>query len=279
MKLQNQILTTALLLLAGGSAVLAQGRQEILAKRTTLAITYPEGKSSTVDMAGTGLHSIVTGRAEAKRSGGRTRIKLRVNDLPHPQGVGAFYTTYVVWAITPDGLADNLGELPMPDGDKREIEVTTPHQTFGVIVTAEPYGLVKYPSPVIVAENILRKDTKGNFTASNIEYRGDTGALFTVSAIDSAALPPDYRTPTSVLGARRAVEIARRAEAQHFAEPELRQAEIRLAALEQIWSANRGREEKFSGEAREVMRLAEAARALAVDRAEQARLTAERQAA
>ncbi|HWQ34101.1 MAG TPA: OmpA family protein, partial [Blastocatellia bacterium] len=253
--------------------------QWIPAKRTTLAIRYPDNESSAVDMMGTGVNSNVTGRAEAKRADGRTRIKLRINDLQHPQNFGSFYTTYVVWAVTPEGQTDNLGELPMPRGDKREIEVTTPYQTFGLIVTAEPYGLVKYPGPVIVAENVLRKDTKGNFTASNIEYRGDPGIFYVLSAADRTALPPDYTTPLVVLGARRAVEIARRAGAERFASAELKEAETKLATLERIWPPNRRKEEKFAAEAREVVRLAEAARTKAVEEAEAARLTAERRAA
>jgi outer membrane protein OmpA-like peptidoglycan-associated protein len=89
----------------------------------------------------------------------------------------------------------------------------------------------------------------------------------------------DYSTPLPVLGARRAVEIARRARALDYAEEELRQAEIRLAALEQIWPQHRRNEKRFSGEAQEVMRLAEQARALSVERQEQATLAAERRAA
>lgn len=287
MKLTKLILTSSglLVLLLAGVVLSAQGQpadagaQWTLAKRTTLSIRYPDNESSSVDMMGTGLNANVTGRAEAKRADGRTRIKLRVNDLPNPQNLGSFYTTYVVWAVTPEGQADNLGELPQPKGDKREIEVTTPYQTFGLIVTAEPYGLVKYPGPVIVAENVLRKDTKGNFTASNIEYRGDPGVFYALTAAERTSMPPDYTTPLVVLGARRAVEIARRAGAQHYAADELRQAEIRLATLEQLWPPNRQKEEKYAGEAREVMRLAEAARTQAVERAEAARLSAERNAA
>jgi outer membrane protein OmpA-like peptidoglycan-associated protein len=89
----------------------------------------------------------------------------------------------------------------------------------------------------------------------------------------------DYNTPLPVLGARRAVEIARQAHALRYAEEELRQAEVRLAALEQIWPGHRRNEKRFSGEAHEVMRLAEQARALSVERQEQARLAAERRAA
>jgi outer membrane protein OmpA-like peptidoglycan-associated protein len=138
---------------------------------------------------------------------------------------------------------------------------------------------VKYPGPVIMAENVLRKDTKGVVTASNIEYHGDSGVFYTLAAADRLTMPPDYHTPLQVLGARRAVEIARRARAERDAPNELKEAENRLAVLEQIWQPNRDDDKKFGGEAREVMRLAEAARTQAIERAEAERLSAEPRAA
>ena len=258
--------------------VLTRGTIWVLAERSALAINYPDNKNSSVDMRGVGMTTNVDGRAQAKRADGRTRIKLRLNGLSHPQSISSFYTTYVVWAITPEGQADNLGELPQTRDRSREVEVTTPQQNFALIVTAEPHGLVRYPGPLIVAENILRKDTKGDVTSSQIAYRGDPGIFFTVAATDRNPLQPDYTTPLSVLGARRAVEIAKRAYAQEFAPAELQEAERGLANLEQLWPPNRDREERYNRDAREVMRLAEVARAAAVERRAQQRLDAERAA-
>jgi outer membrane protein OmpA-like peptidoglycan-associated protein len=252
---------------------------QILAKRGTIAISYPENEGTSVDMVGTALSPKVSGKADVKRSAGRTRVKLEINNLDNPQRLGGYNTTYVLWAIAPEGQADNLGELPVVVEGRRETEFTTPYKTFGLIVTAEPHGLVKLPSPAVVAENTLRKNTKGSITASQIEYRGDPGLLYVASASGEIVSSGDYNTPLPVLGARRAVEIAHRAHALEYAEQELRQAEVRLAALEQIWPQNRNNEKRFSGEAHEVMRLAEQARALAVERQEQARLAAERLAA
>jgi outer membrane protein OmpA-like peptidoglycan-associated protein len=245
----------------------------VIAKRATLAVNYPEGDGTSVDMAGSSLNPRVRGKAEVKRTDGRSRIKLEIEGLDHPQNLGSFYTTYVVWAVAPEGQADNVGELRTWGGDETETEVTTPYQSFGLIVTAEPHSLVRLPGPAIVAENVLRKGTKGGITASRIEYRGDAGSFYR----DQSGAP-DFQTPASVLGARKAVEIARRAGAERFAGTELRDAENKLAALEQIWT-RRGKDKHFSGEAQEVMRLAEQARALAVERREQARLEAERRRA
>lgn len=254
-----------------------QGAQVMIAKRTTLAVRYPENDGTEVDIVGTALNPRVTGKADVKRKEGRSRIKLRLQNLEHPQSLGAFYTSYVLWAIAPEGQAERLAALPITR--EFDFEVTSSFQTFGLIITAEPHTAVSLPSPVIVAENALRRGTEGGIEASRIEYSGDAGALYVVAGPNTPALNADYSTPLLVLGARRAVEIARRAGAEQYAESELRQAEIQLAALEQVWPRRRGDKEKFSGTANDVMRLGEQARKLAVERREQARLAAERQSA
>jgi outer membrane protein OmpA-like peptidoglycan-associated protein len=251
--------------------------QVLVAKRHTLAIRYKDNDDTSVNIVGTSLNAQAMGKAEVKRNNGRTRIKLKMQNLGHPQALGAYYTTYILWAIAPEGQADNLAELPIKA--EFELDVTTSFQTFSLIITGEPHSAVKLPSPVIVAENTLRKGTEGGIEASKIEYSGDAGSLYVVSTQNSPALTADYSTPLMILGARRSVEIARRAGAQRHAEPELREAEIKLAALEQTWPSRRKDEEKFSGLAHDVMRLGERARELAVERYYQARLEAERRAA
>jgi outer membrane protein OmpA-like peptidoglycan-associated protein len=247
--------------------------------RVTAAISYPQNETTSVDMAGSALIPAARGKAEVKRESGRTKIKFEISHLQHPQMLGAYYTTYVLWAIAPEGQADNLGELQVTSQAERHIEVTTPYQTFGLIVTAEPHGLVKLPSPAIVAQNVVRKQTKGALAASQIEYRGDSGMFYEPREREGTDRIPDYNTPLLVLSARQAVEIARRAHAQQYADAELRDAEIKLAALEQVWPRQRDNEKRFSGEAQEVIRVAEKARSLAVERRGQANLEAERHAA
>jgi outer membrane protein OmpA-like peptidoglycan-associated protein len=252
----------------------------LIAKRSTVAVRYPENDETEVEMVGTPLAPRVRGEAEVKRKEGRTRVKVELRNVEHPQSLGAFYTTYVLWAIAPEGQADNLGEFPITRAAERHIEVTTPYSTFGIIVTAEPYGLVKMPSPAVVAENILKDKTKGATDVSKIEYRGDAGRFYgdEGTAAGRAGLAADFRTPLHVLGARRAVEIARRAGAEQHAAAELREAEAKLSVLESTWPRQKN-EEKYAPIARDAIRLAEQARTLAVERGEQARLDAERRAA
>lgn len=249
--------------------------QVLIAKRHTLAVKYKDNDDTSVNINGTGLNPQAFGKAEIKRKDGRTRVKLKMQNLGHPQALGAYYTTYILWAIAPEGQADNLAELPIRN--EFEVDVTTSFQTFGLIITGEPHSAVKLPSPVIVAENTLRKGTEGGIEASSIEYSGDAGILYVVT--DTPALAADYSTPLLVLGARRAVQIARHAGAHRYAEPELREAEVKLAALEQTWPSLRGRQDKYSGLAHDVMRLGERARELAGERLVIARIEAERRRA
>jgi outer membrane protein OmpA-like peptidoglycan-associated protein len=283
MRIYKCIIASAALLVLTCGTLAAQTTRVVTtsevvgAKRATLAVRYREGDGTSVNMLGTSIAPQAAGKAEIKRKEGRTRIKLEMKELASPQALGAYYTTYVLWAISPEGHADNVAEMPFRSDS--EIEVTTPLQTFGLIITAEPYSAVQLPSPVIVAENTLRRGTEGAIQTSRIEYRGDPGSLYVVNSTGTRDLNADFNTPLIVLGARRAVETARHAGATQYAEPELREAEIKLAVLEQTWPEHRKVEEKFGGVAREVQHLAEHARELAETRSAEARLAAERQAA
>ena len=282
MNSKKLVVTTALMaaMIAGaGLAQIAAAAQEsadsqwIAVKRKTLAVRYKNNDSTTVNMVGSAIAPRAMGKAEIKHENGRTRIKLEIEDIGNPQAIGPFYTTFVLWAIAPEGQADNLAALPIKT--KINIDVTTNFQTFGLIITAEPHSAVKLPSPVIVAENTLRRGTEGGIQTSSIEYTGDPGTFYAASSSEPL-LNADYNTPLLILGARRSVEIARRAGARHYAEIELRDAEVKLASLEQTWPERRKDQERYSGAAHDIMRIAENARTQAVEREAQARLANER---
>jgi len=248
--------------------------QWMAVKRNTLAVRYENNDGTAVNMTGSAIDRQAMGKAEVKHNHGRTRIKLEIENLGNPQAIGPYYTTFVLWAIAPEGQADNLAELPVKT--KIDIDVTTNFQTFGLIITAEPHSAVKLPSPAIVAENTLRRGTEGGIQTSRIEYSGDPGMFYANSWMAEPALTADYETPLLILGARRSVETARRAGARHYAETELRDAEIKLAALEQIWPNRRHNQEKYTGPAHDIMRMGENARAQAVERRAKAQLADER---
>jgi outer membrane protein OmpA-like peptidoglycan-associated protein len=286
MKWTRLISVSAVLLLSLSGNGLAQTIVEtrtvvtepaMVVKRSALAVKYRVDNDTKVDMAPTGIGEPVWGTADVKHKAGRSRIELEMTNLGHPQRVGAYYTTYVLWAIAPEGQAERLAQLPVRNN--LNLVATTSFQTFSLIITAEPHGMVSLPSPVIIAENALRKGTKGGIETSQIEYRGDSGSIYLVSVSDTPSLTADYATPLPVLGARRAVEIARRCGAEKFAPAELKDAEVKLVALEQLWPSQLKHEAKYLGLANDVMRLGEHARVQTMERIQQARLTAERRAA
>ena len=293
MKITRFITASALFLIAlvgAGSAQTVEitnasqwPSQWIVARRHVLAVKYNENKQTTVNMSGTAIAPRVMGKADVEFKQGRTNIRLEMESFGNPQSLGGFYTSYILWAVAPEGQAENLMELPIRK--KFKIESTTKFQTFGLIITAEPHSRVELPSSMIVAENTLRNGTEGMITTSKIEYSGDPGTFYTLFSPNSPAPNADYNTPLMILGARRAVEIAQRAGAGRFAEAELRDAELKLATLEQAWPRSRSASDlrnnakKNSGLAHDAMRIAEQARKLSVERGDQARLAAERQQA
>ncbi len=144
--------------------------------RTTKAVNYRHrGGSTTVDMAGTDLMPEIRGRAKVDSKNGRLQINVDLSRMGSPRKIGPQFLTYVLWAITPEGRANNLGEIVPDDNGKSSVDVTTDLQAFGLIVTAEPYFSVTRPSNEIVAENIIRKETKGFEEAIDAKIRHARG--------------------------------------------------------------------------------------------------------
>ncbi|MFN0085780.1 MAG: OmpA family protein [Blastocatellia bacterium] len=257
------------------AAAQAPGEKELpYVMRTTLAVRYVENKKTTVELAGTPLSPRVTGKVEVEYKQNNARIRLRVTNLDNPQTFGAFYTTFVLWAVTPEGQTENLMELPT--GYAADVRTQSSAQTFGVIITAEPHNAVKMPSQKVVAETQLPKNARSGVQTKQAEYKADRGRLYETA--EDSTLKPDYLTPRLVLGARRSIDIARRAGAKEFAKDEWKQVETKVQTLEQLWPRNLKDETKYSGMARDVMRLSQVARDLSIEREEVARIEDERQA-
>ena len=139
-------------------------------ERTTKAINYRHHSGSTkVDFRGTPLLPEARGEAKVESKQGYIEIEVEFDDLQGATRFGPEYLTYVMWAITPEGRATNLGEVIL-NGTKSKLNVTTELQAFGLIVTAEPYFAVSQPSDVVVMENFVRKDTVGKIEEIDAKY-------------------------------------------------------------------------------------------------------------
>jgi hypothetical protein len=129
--------------------------------RSVQAVNYKHRSgASKLDFAGTDLMPAATGQAKVESKKGYTEIEVEFGNLQRPTTFGNEYLTYILWAISPEGRAVNLGEVLVGDNHRSKLDVTTDLQAFALIVTAEPYYAVRQPSNVVVIENVVREDTK-----------------------------------------------------------------------------------------------------------------------
>ncbi len=210
--------------------------------RQTVAVTYPLDETVSLKFRGTTLLPRLKGEAKVKRAGRRgTRVELSIDDLPRASELGGVYSTYVLWAIAPDGRVDNMGEIKRGGSQfvDSKIDVTTPLQTFALIVTAEPHFLMKVPSRMVVLENLPPKRPGNSQIATvNVQYIGNSSDYFRDARVPEVA-DRDYKeTPVSLLGARQALNLAKFAGASQDATTELQQAEDDLQAAEKAWRLN-----------------------------------------
>jgi outer membrane protein OmpA-like peptidoglycan-associated protein len=248
--------------------------------RTTKAVNYRNhGGSTMVDFRGTELMPGIGGHAKVEGKNGRLAINAEFTNVGLPGSFGGQFLTYVLWAITPDGRAVNLGEVLPGDNGKDKIDVTTDLQAFGMILTAEPYYSVTHPSNKVVAENILRENTKGFEEPIDAKFDTLEGAQYTID-IPADQLPSTTAAPgipLDLMEARNAVVIAKAAGAQQYAPDSLAKAEDMLQRAEDYYQRKQGRT-PIGTAARGATQQAEDARVLTLRRKEQARIEAERRA-
>jgi outer membrane protein OmpA-like peptidoglycan-associated protein len=222
------------------SVSVALAQQDL--ERKTVAITYPLDETVTVKFRGTTLLPRLKGEAKVRRAGRRgTRVELNIDDLPRASELGGIYTTYILWAISPDGHVDSLGEIKRSGSSfiDSKLDVTTPLQSFALIVTAEPHFLMKVPSRMVVMENLPPQRPNGSqVETADVRYIGNSSDYFRDARVPEIA-DRDYReTPVSLLGARQAVNLAKYAGASQDAPDELRTAEEQLQSAEKAWRLN-----------------------------------------
>jgi len=190
---------------------------------------------------------------------------------------GPEYMTYVLWGITPEGRPMNLGEVVL-EGDHAKLLSTTDLQTFGLIVTAEPYFAVTQPSDVVVAENFIRNDTTGTMEHVDAKYELLQRGQYVLNR--SQYKPPhfDPKGPLQLAEAENAVEIARLAGAQKYAGDTFQKALVDLRNAEDFLSGKSKDRKAAETNAREAAQMAEDARIITFRKMHQEQLDAERAA-
>ena len=275
--------------LAAPSVVLAQAPSSAPAaapaksvSRTTKAVNYRRGGSvPKIDFQGTELMQQATGEAQVRNKGNRVEIEAKFLGLDEATKFGLEYLTYVLWAVSPEGRAVNLGEVVLKGG-AGEVKAITDMQTFGMIVTAEPYFAVQQPGNTVVLENTIPAMAKVESIGASYELVGRGAYSSSNTKIENAIFGIDRKTPLELFEARNSVRIAHIALADKYAAPTLAKAEQQLRAAEEAYG-RKSDKKAVEAAAREVVQTAEEARVMAVkQKAEedaQAKIAADKKAA
>ena len=247
--------------------------------RTVQAVNYQHRSgASKLDFAGTDLMPQANGQAKVESKKGYIEIEVEFGNLERPTTFGNEYLTYILWAISPEGRAVNLGEVLVGDNHRSKLDVTTDLQAFALVVTAEPYYAVRQPSNVVVIENVVREDTKGTTETVNAKYelleRG--GYIPTGYKFDTVVM--NSRLPLEFFEARNALRIAQSEGAETYASASYQHA-VQLMNTADGYATSRNIQKKeLIAASREAVQTAEDARAIAVKKIAEQRAADERQA-
>src|SRR5580693_757759 len=247
--------------------------------RTTKAINYNHRSGSTrIGFRGTALMPQAVGEAKVESKQGVIKIDAEMQKLDPATKYGPEYLTYVMWAITPEGRATNVGEVLL-NGGRSKLDATTELQSFGLIITAEPYFAVTQPSDVVVMENFVRHDTVGTIEELDAKYELLKRGQYTlnVNPAEIKAMRLDRKVPLELYEARNAVQIARWTGAEKYAADTFLKAKQGLENAEGYLKGKSGKK-PIGTVAREAAQMAEDARIITIKKILEENLANERQA-
>jgi len=246
--------------------------------RTTKAINYHHRTGSThIDFRGTELMPLAKGEATVNSQMGSTKIETSLQKMSPASQFGPEYMTFVLWGITPEGRPTNLGEVVL-EGDHAKLLSTTDLQSFGLIVTAEPYFAVTQPSDVVVAENFVRNDTAGTIQQVDAKYELLQRGQYVMNRSQYQPVKVDPKGPLQLAEAENAVEIARLAGADRYAADTMQKATVDLQNARDFLNRKGADRKASETNAREATQMAEDARIITIRKMREEQLANERAA-
>jgi outer membrane protein OmpA-like peptidoglycan-associated protein len=247
--------------------------------RTIKAVNYHHRTGTThIDFRGTALMPAARGEANVASQMGSTKIETALQHMTPANQFGPEYMTYVLWGITPEGRANNLGEIVL-EGDHAKLLSTTDLQAFGLMVTAEPYFAVTQPSDVVVAENFMRNDTSGTIEQVDAKFELLQRGQYVLDRADYKPVKINPKGPLQLSEAENAVEIARLAGAEKYAADSFHKATIDLQNAEGFLNGKGHDRKESETNAREAAQMAEDARIITFRKIQAEDLANERAAA
>lgn len=233
----DPIRTSIVLLIAATAAT------GFAAEITLDAPQFPTGNSVSLDMIAS--PQAPEARVEAKvnfNKEGQAEIEIGYKGIKPAVLFGGDITAYVVWAVSKDGRAINLGELPTRNANGSN-RYRTGLKSFALLITAEPYYLVRKPSDLVMFSNAKpasKKIPSDNFSFSNLV----PAAPHALDSIVNIAWDSDQ--PLELIQAEKAYEIAERIDADDYAPDLYFQATTTLEQAKAL--AGSGRKRKASAD-------------------------------
>jgi outer membrane protein OmpA-like peptidoglycan-associated protein len=289
--LKIKLLSTILVLgatLAAASTAQAQMTQDPttqrytyhvnVTSRTIKAVNYRHRDGATkLDFAGTDLMPNAKGEAKIESKKGYIEIEVEFGGLESPTTFGGEYLTYILWAISPEGRAMNLGEVLVGENHRSKLDVTTDLQAFALVVTAEPYYAVRQPSNVVVIENVVREDTKGAQESVSAKYELLERGGYIPTGFKFDPVVANSKLPLEFFEARNALRIAQSEGAEKYASSSYQHAVALMDQADGYATRKDIPRQPLVAVSREAVQTAEDARAIAVVKIEEERLASERQ--
>ena len=203
-------------LLLGATSLYAEKGSTVDAPSQLQVVEVPEkngqilsyrylGSSTEVVMRGTKLAPQARVNLKVGSRPGFVEIDInrgQISGLKPASQFGTDFLTYVLWAVSVDGKAANLGEITFEQDKPISINVTTPYQTFWLMLTAEPNYAVVDPSPLVVLYSASEnKAGDGQAISGKLLYYTHYGD-YDRKPVSAGSLP------NVLLQARKAVELA-----------------------------------------------------------------------
>jgi outer membrane protein OmpA-like peptidoglycan-associated protein len=247
--------------------------------RSVQAVNYKHrGGATKVDFVGTSLMPAANGQAKVESKRGSIEIEVQFGNLDKPTVFGNEYLTYVLWAISPEGRAVNIGEVLVGGNHRSKLDVSTDLQAFALVVTAEPYYAVRQPSNLVVVENVVRNDTNGTSEAMDAKYELMERGGYIPSGYKFDPVVLNQKLPLEFFEARNALRIAQSEGAEHYAADSYTRAVQLMDRADGYAVDHNVQKKQLVAVAREAVQTAEDAREVAVRNMDKEREASERQA-
>lgn len=245
--------------------------------RTIKSVTYrPNSGQTTLGMQGTALNPRAAGKLRVQNKQGVTYIEGEISKLDPATKFGGPYLTYVLWAITPEGSVNNLGEV-LVSGNSAKIKASTNQQSFGLVLTVEPYFAISMPSEMVVVENTILPETLGKIEAVDAKYELLERGKYETGLFEPFQIDP--RVPLELYQARNAARLGEWLGIDKYATESWAKAQIELKNAEGYQSRKDSNRKSVQMTARDAVQIFEDARVIGLKRMDEERLANERRIA